>query len=143
MHPAYYAGFFDADGAVMIHRCRRSFNLTVRINQTSREILDSFLLNYGGKVQGPYERGGNAKPQWFWSCDAAKAEAFLRDVLPYLVVKRERAQHAIEYRALFKDGNILPRGRGKNPEKEAHVLSLRAVGYEKMKSLNARGVAHA
>lgn len=146
MHPAYYAGFFDADGAVMVHRCRKSYNLTVRVSQSSREVLDSFRTNYDGKVQGPYNRAGesNSKPFYFWAIDAAKAEKFLVDVLPYVIVKRERVELALEFRKLFKGANILPRGStaANYPERFNHIYRLREDVYNQMRVLNQRGVQH-
>lgn len=139
---AYCAGFFDADGSVMIQRVGENYNLTLRVNQTTVPVLNLLRDRYGGKVQGPYARGGNTKPISFWACDAGKAENFLLDTVGFLVVKRERAEVALRFRALFKSPNILPRGPTSQaqPEKTRRILSERAKLYDEMKKLNQRGL---
>lgn len=138
---AFFAGFFDADGSIQIAKSKDSFNLHVRINQTSRPILDMYKEKYGGKVQGPYDRHANDKPQWFWACDAQKAEDFIVDVLPFLVVKQERGQLALEFRKLFKGDNILPRGPQavRYTNRRDEILAQRSAFYDQMRVLNKRG----
>lgn len=103
--------------------------------------MDAFKSQYGGKVQGPYSRGGNNKPFWFWAVDAQKAENFLAHALPFLIVKRERALVALQFRKLFKGDSILPRGLNVNPEKTQQILNARSVFYDQMRALNQRGLA--
>lgn len=140
MNDAFLAGFFDADGAVGIGRVRGTPNLWCRVNQTSKPILLAFKEAFGGKVHGPYSRSSNAKAHWFWSCEAATAEAFLRRIQPFVVVKRQRVDTALDFRELFKNSNVLPRGLARNPEKKERILAAREDFFLRMRALNQRGL---
>jgi len=145
----FFAGFFDADGCVMIQRggAKTSyFLLSVHIVQVDTNILHAFAERYGGSVKGPYSRGEQARPAYHWVVESAKAEAFLRRITPYLIVKRERAELALEFRTLFHGENVLPRGKLVNDldqqlAKRARILAERGECYEQMRLLNRRGAA--
>jgi hypothetical protein len=143
----FFAGFFDADGYVGISKGNGTsyYLLTVAIVQVKREILDLFVQEFGGKVTGPHIRKGRGRPIYQWVAEAKVAERFLREVSPYLVVKRERAQMAIDFRVLFRGENIIPRGHGsqndRNRQKAERIKGLRHEYYLSMKRLNQRGVA--
>lgn len=143
MDAGYFAGFFDADGAVGISKGTGTsyYLLNCQITQVDPAPLLLFKERYGGKVNGPYEREGNARPIYRWSVQAAKAEKFLLDVVDQLVVKRERTRAALDFRELFKGDMILPRGKNKNDAKRDNVISLREAAYERMLKANKRGVA--
>lgn len=96
----YFAGFFDADGSVSI-RPAPGYTLRVKVTQVAPEVLLLFKARFGGTVAGPYENAGLAsgsRPIWRWEASATAAEAFLRAVGPYLIVKRERAEIGLELR---------------------------------------------
>lgn len=125
----------------MISNVRGRPVLEVRVNQTSRLVLDAFNIRYGGKVMGPYSREDkpNCKPQWHWVAYAQQAEEFLEDVLQALIVKRERALLALDFRKLFKAPNVLPRGLHKDAQKVDRVLGERRAVQAQMAVLNRRG----
>jgi hypothetical protein len=144
--PAYFAGFFDADGMVGISPARDSsvFLLQVRVSQVAPEVLHAFRSEFGGKLIGPKTRSGNSRPIYQWGLESQKAEKFLRVVAPYLVVKRERVAMALEFRELFKGPNILPRGREKthpaNVAKRERIVRQREDYYHRMRAANQRGL---
>jgi hypothetical protein len=139
----WFGGFFDADGSISIDSGRKTsyFLLTCSVTQVDPSPLVLFQSRFGGKINGPRSRGGNARPVYQWTVSASKAEALLRETVDYLVVKRERATLALEFRDLFKGQMILPRGKAQNDEKRQSVLLLRADAHERMRVLNKRGAA--
>ena len=128
---AYAAGFFDGEGNVVIalnHQggARGIYPVyNMRIGAAQKEPSTLFWLRdrWGGSVRKA--RTGHHT----WQAFSLGALAFLRDVLPYLQVKNERARLAIEYQH-----TVARRGRaGRTP---AYVASLAALKAE-MNCLNA------
>lgn len=139
---AYLAGFFDADGSIGITPPRDTslYLLSIHVVQVVPAPLLLFQEAFGGKIGRP--RGDPPRrPVRTWTCETKKAEAALRAMLPWLVVKRERAELALEFRELFKGANIVPRGRSCNPEKRGRIMLERQGYYEQMRVLNRRGAA--
>ena len=99
----YIAGLLDGEGTV---RCKiitstdRVTRLQTRISivNTNKEVID-WLHQYGGNV---YKDSSNQKSNethkvvyvWVLSV-AADCHVFLKAILPYLIIKRERSQKAI------------------------------------------------
>jgi hypothetical protein len=144
----FLAGFFDADGAVMIQRGgsrTTHYLLCVRVYQANPQILLLFRERFGGSVKGPYHRSDKRRPAFIWGADAKRAENFLKCVVKYLIVKRERAQKALAFRELFKGKNVLPRGNAVSTLKK--VSSVKGTGvlldrermFSEMRVLNKRG----
>ena len=140
---AYLAGFFDGEGYVGISKGYKTsyYLLVCTVTQTDVTPLMIYHQWYKGKVQGPRNVGGNRKPIYWWKAEANRAEKFLLDIQPYLVVKAERVKLALEFRELFKGDNILPRGLTINTAKKQKILELRQDKYEQMAQLNKRGIA--
>lgn len=142
---AYFAGFFDADGSVMIaHPPGRSHWLIVSVWQNTLPVLRLLKDRYGGTVQVQHREQGNKRAVYVWKANHAVAEAFLKAVLPWLVVKRERAELALEFRKTFGAGpNCMVTGRGTAADKahNANVLAVREAYRDRLMYLNRRGVA--
>ena len=91
---AYLAGFFDGEGCVYAHPS--SAYIQIDVSQRIKAPLELFRQEYGGKLRPGHEN------LWRWACPAASLERFLLDMLPYLVVKREQVEWALEFRAVKK-----------------------------------------
>jgi hypothetical protein len=97
---AYMAGFFDGEGHISIaKRASGTGSLTVQVCNTNAEVLEGFRSVYGGAVNDVTR---NHKPTWKWTVCSSAASDFLRDVLPYLIVKREQAEIAIRFQDLLR-----------------------------------------
>lgn len=144
---AYFAGLFDGEGHIGIRRSYDTslFLLSCSVSNTHEGVLYEIQDRFGGSVC----RGGrlppNCKPIYIWRADSAKADAFLRPITPFLVVKRERAELALKFRELFRGANVMPRGHStdtpRNQAKCARILTARRECYERMAVLNRRGIA--
>lgn len=142
---AYLAGFFDGEGCISIARPEGSSYFLLRCSVANTDLRPLLVLKetFGGSVKGPYQRP-RAKAIFNWNIDAAKAEAFLVRILPFLIIKRERAEKGIAFRDLFKGQHVLPRGNcdqdiPRHQTKRVEVLALRRSAYEEMRRLNKRG----
>lgn len=108
---AYIAGFFDGEGSIVIPRrytnLRRGckFSLSVRIVNTYKPVIDLCQRLFGGYVyEKPIEKSHH-KQAYQWYVNAQKGEDFLKLILPYLVVKKEEAEIAMEFRNMQRELN--------------------------------------
>ena len=94
---AYAAGFFDADGSVFIaYRQRRisgrgQWAVYTTIFTTTPSVVRLFAEQWGGSI-GPTPGGV------IWRTSARTADRFLRDLLPWLTIKRTEALLATRFR---------------------------------------------
>lgn len=127
----YIAGFFDGEGCVQIKNPRhgpgRVHLLSVSISNTYKPILEIIQRQYGGSLL-PNRRIAKGLTGWdlYWS--ARKAEIFLRDVYPYLVVKKEQVLFA------FKFLETVSLYRGPHDSVSTSVLAIREELVGKIKA---------
>lgn len=87
---AWSAGFFDGEGCILANRSGASFSLRAKVSQVVPEPLEQLRRWFGGNIW--YEK---AYGRSVWTVSGYKARLFLRAILPYLVVKRDRATLAL------------------------------------------------
>lgn len=101
---AYIAGMIDGDGTLTIVEDRRGKNITYRTELfifNNSTILMAWLEQFGGKThwhwRTNYNRDGyNRQPQAQWMIrDSISVHAWLTALLPYLVIKRDKAMEMI------------------------------------------------
>ena len=100
---AYIAGFFDGEGCITAIRSSKNghrYGITASITQKSRGILDLIKSYFGGYVviQKRNRRENDYICRLRFSVVATRV--FLEAIAPYLIVKKEQAQIAIEYHQL-------------------------------------------
>ncbi len=97
---AYLAGVVDSDGYVSIvqsrHADRLYFGAAVGISGTRRQPHDLAVSLWGGKVYEYTPKNPRHRPQFQWQRVGDGAHAILTELLPYLRVKRENAELAID-----------------------------------------------
>lgn len=144
--PEYLAGLMDAEGCVMIAKCKGSANPQYRariaISNTYKPILEAVQRHYGGIIADEPAR----KPGWkhayqlVWT--NGMVQTLLSSITPHLRLKREQAAIVID---LVRHMNETPRVRaGRNgrffaPFSE-EVICYRESLYTRIRALNARGV---
>lgn len=103
---AYFAGFFDGEGCIDVHRAKKlnSFNkiehrLRVSIGQIEIKPLKKLKNLYGGNIY-KYKKINK------WSLHSKEAINFLKNIKPYLLVKRSQANAAIKYEKLLSKPGI-------------------------------------
>lgn len=87
---AYLAGFFDGEGCISV--VRGGPTIAVAVVQVDRRPLDALAEHYGGRVAPHGKPKPGHRQAYRWQIYSANARVFLRDILPFLVVKRESAE---------------------------------------------------
>lgn len=129
---AYLAGMFDADGHVGIYGRNTGpqgyARVRLDISNTDFELLGWIQEITGiGSIQRKRPLNERYKPGGNWITSSEAAVSVLQQLLPYMRVKRARAELAIEYQVGLKDA----RNRAD--------LAWREGYREKMLKMNKRG----
>lgn len=96
---AYIAGLFDGEGSVGRYgyaaskNGKKYYRLHVRITNTDRTLLESIQRDYGGKIWPKYDKQRNHGFDLHFTY--REAEKFLRRILPYLILKRQKVVELI------------------------------------------------
>lgn len=105
---AYVAGIFDGEGSIgiVVHKksygARRYPRPHVTIVNTNKQLLDFIHNTFGGqKVASRPPTDGVVKgnlPLYTWTIGShIDVAAFLEMILPYLIVKREKAEEVLKF----------------------------------------------
>ena len=96
--------------------------------------MDWLYENFGGIIYELNAPSRKANPHWkkqyVWNVYRPNILQFLKDIYPFLVIKKERCEIAIKFRETFAK-------RERNLSKE--TFDLRFTLYQQMKHLNTRG----
>jgi hypothetical protein len=103
---AWAAGFFDGEGCVSSgtatdRKGRHRARFQVIVSQAVEAPLAELCDRYGGTVRLVPARNPVHKDQWRWQITGLAAADFLRDILPYLRVKREVTELGLQLLALI------------------------------------------
>ena len=104
MQMAWFAGFFDGEGCVRIDKVRGglAYGLSVSISNTYHPSLIVYEQTFGGHISNSKTRPGRQhKRLWEWNANGVTAYNFLVAIEPYMLVKKEQANIAIEYYKLY------------------------------------------
>ena len=133
---AYAAGIMDGEGSIGIY-CNSSnpkspsHRMRVRVTNTDRWLVNWLKASFGGTVGiNKVRPGHNWKQMWYWTVSCHKAVGVLKDLLPYLHMKRPQAELAIEFQKTRRRG-VKPTGANRE---NADTMAA------KMKKLNTRGL---
>lgn len=126
---AYLAGIIDGEGCICISKCKLpgwfNYNLKLVISTVDLTLIQwvSFMFP---DFKCYEHKGGNNKlakrTSYVLNCQNEKARNILRLVLPYLVIKKDRAEYVI---------NNYPKKYEDNPAKRDEV-------YNRLKMFNQR-----
>jgi hypothetical protein len=134
------AGLFEGEGTVTIAVRNRdeTYRIVVSIANTDRQVIDWFQSRWPGYVQGAYGKRPRRKPAWYWTLIGPRAEAFIRQLRPFL--RTERVRRKVELAIAFRDHQHSTGHKG-GPAVPIDYKSTQRRMYQEMRSLNARGVA--
>lgn len=109
---AWAAGFFDGEGCVLIrnqktrtqklHTCLRI--AVVQVNPTP---INKFKEFFGGHISYEKAKREGWHAGWRWEQDAKLAGNTLQQLLPYLKVKKDVVELALEFQSKKKHGRKL------------------------------------
>lgn len=107
----YIAGFFDGEGCITL--CRdSSFSPNVQMTQTEYsvlEIIKMFLEEHDipSQIYSWRSQGPNCKQRWDLRIRGGRqtVKKFLENVIPYLIVKKLKAQDTLRTLVLYPPRN--------------------------------------
>lgn len=125
---AYIAGFFDGEGCIYAHPSANY--IQIEIAQVDRRPLDFVQERYKGRIRLNKTRG---HPIHKWMCPATHIEQFLKDILPYSIVKKSQIELALEFRKLgLRPNNRYGQNKEHNvPLKEQRIVLCKAISEAK------------
>jgi hypothetical protein len=142
---SYVAGLFDGEGYVRINRWEKPnsthirYNLVVGINMTYRPIIEMFGAEFGGGLHSNrYDlRSANQRCGFCWVVASRLAAAFLRKIQPFVIVKKDQVDLALEFQANVDGNPYVPTGRPANGviqsrKNRAEILAFREDCYRRI-----------
>lgn len=99
---AYYAGFVDGEGCIRFNNNgtkagRSAPTPQITVGNTRREVLEDLMADFGGSIRVLHVGDHRHKPAWVWSIHSSAAASFLRQIYPYLRLKRPQAELIFEW----------------------------------------------
>jgi len=134
----YLAGILDGEGSIVLwsnkspNNIRGKYNLRIYISSTDKILIDWIHSNFGGHtyVNKAPSRKKHWKQAYLWVIDRPNMFRFLKEICPFLLIKKERCEIAIKFRETFEK-------RERPVSKE--TLELRQLYVNQMTQLNLRG----
>lgn len=125
MDIAYAAGLFDGEGYVRVNRWEKPGSTHIRyqviagIGMTYLPVIEKLREQFGGAIHENHHelRNPNARTQFCWVIGSQTAAGFFRQILPFLIVKRDEVELALQLQ-----GNI---------DKYCHKFKHRAQSDER------------
>lgn len=150
---AYLAGVIDSDGCIHIERYvdrrkgrnnRYQYNVRLQVGVTRMEIINWIEKNFCGETRKySYKRESkfqNRNDVINWRISSKQAINLLKELKDYLILKRDRAEIAIEF-----EKSILTPSESRSPhlkDVKEKKTKLKEELHAKMKILNQRGIAY-
>ncbi len=136
---AWLAGFVDGEGSIYLRlegrkRVKPYHHLRIQITNTRKDVLELIAFKFGGHVntQGRIPNAGR-KPVYRWNAAAKQAEIILKNLYPYLILKKDQAEIGIEFL------KTKMRNRKGSQRLPSGVFDIRSNLTQKMYKLNHRG----
>jgi hypothetical protein len=131
---SYWAGFFDAEGSVILSQSynKRQLYLRLTITSTAPSILRG-VQGFGGGVVNEVKRQWSPvwKTAWDWNLYGKSIPIFLNTIQPYAIVKREQIRLALDFCLRLQSAEFKKQ------------INEQLKYREKMKRMNQRGVTMA
>jgi hypothetical protein len=107
---AYAAGLIDGEGCIYLRPKRRSFtaHVDVGMSQKAVPVLRVLHAEYGGTLRQDRDATDRHAARWRWTLAGQSAEATLRRLLPFLLLKTEQARLVLKA-AERRDATVTPR----------------------------------
>jgi len=132
------AGFFDGEGCVLIykaqdHRRPQDYHtLSLQVGQTTIAPLLLFRELWGGTISFSKAQQAKHADHYCWRVTSRLAVQPLKEMLPYLLVKRAQAELGLKFTQLLQVSH--------NRRRLSHEeLQTREAARQAMRELNARG----
>lgn len=127
----YAAGFMDGEGCINVSSCRTSTYIRVLVVNTNREVLELFQQRWGGDIKQNKQHKAHWKISYTWRVSHISCQHFLKDIYPFLVVKKKQAEAAF----IFFEAQP---GKGKRWSETGLEEANKAINQ--IKQLNKKGI---
>ena len=114
---AYAGGLFDGEGIICIAKVRTNknkgglyFGLRIELSNTNEQVVRWIQCYFGGSVYERYADIDTRRTLWAWHIRGQMALGFLKIIIPYLRIKKQQAELAIEFQARQKLGRYATGG---------------------------------
>lgn len=132
----YLAGIIDGEGSISIEiqnantvsRKTDYYSIRLVVINTCKPLLDWIVDNFGGKIS-TRKSYINRKQCYNWTLLSHKASDLLKRCIPYMIVKKQRAQIIVDFMKTKEVGWYV----------SEEVQNIRRDLYAQMKSLNKLG----
>ncbi|MBA7565617.1 hypothetical protein ES708_07302 [subsurface metagenome] len=101
---SYLAGVFDGEGCIYISKAKRPltnysphYTLKATVVMTDEIIPMLFLATFGGAFRTEKPSRSNAKMLYRWEVCTLQAVAFLKDILPFSLLKRPQIEVGLHF----------------------------------------------
>jgi len=136
---AWAAALIDARGSISVTgRDERFFyRVALVVSKTERQLLEPLTLLFGGTIAKERVYTAGQRPVYRWSTTSnAHTWTLLRVVKPYLILRLEHAEIAIEVCDLLANRTVL---RGRRDEDDPEYLKTLEALRTRLSKLNSRG----
>lgn len=145
----YLAGLFDGEGCISIiaakigaknYRAQSiAYELKLHIRMTDprpvKAFRDFFADTNGGNTVRQEYKPLNHRPTYCFGCSHTKAETIIKQLLPYLICKKEQADLAIDFQQYIRDSKCQGKiGFSRRPVPD-YILAKRHDYYLSMRKL--------
>lgn len=105
---AYVAGLIDGEACIYLARRRKWYTARCDIGMAEKglPILQMMKHRYGGSLRKSREATAKWAAVWTWTLHSRQCKAMLREVLPYLKLKREQAILILNYKTAHKETTV-------------------------------------
>ena len=95
---AYAAGIVDGEGCIMITKVGVSYAPLVTVSNTNFELMEELHKTYGGKIYKISKPKNKLhwKDSWQWRIHWSYAVDFLKEIYPFLIIKKKQADLVFE-----------------------------------------------
>ena len=137
---AYMAGLFDGEGCIHIARIntkkrRLTYQLVCKVSMYNLPVLEMLKEYFGGSIRRESKDKIHNKYGLLhsWAIWGGNSTSFLKQLMPYLRIKKTQANLAIEFQSKKTVG--AKRGRWGNSSKAEEAIALEEQQYLLMRSL--------
>lgn len=112
---AYLAGIIDGEGSISASKsrpCTENFRIFLAVAMCDVGPINLLAQVFGGDVKIDKRQTKTGKFVFRWTVYCRNAATVLELLLPYLIVKRDRAMNAIALQKLMRPKGIQGMGRG-------------------------------
>lgn len=132
---AYLAGFVDGEGSIGITGRPR---VVLAIYNSNSDVLEWIKANFGGLIYWTDSRNPKWKPSGRIVFQDQAAISLLKELLPFLIVKRQQAELVCQF-----DATRIPLSAGRRLGVPKNIAKKREELKIAVKALNRRGPDHA